>query len=61
MTPSPTLWYHADMNTLIRNVAIIPMNEPDFVFTGDIGISAGKISFLGEKPNDFTPDNVIPR
>jgi 5-methylthioadenosine/S-adenosylhomocysteine deaminase len=47
------------MNTLIRDVKIIPMNESEFAFSGDIGITAGKISFIGPRPQDFTFDTVI--
>jgi len=59
MTPSATVWYHAVMNTLIRDVTIIPMNIPGLFFTGDIGITSGKIAFLGDNPKNFTPDTVI--
>lgn len=47
------------MNMLIHDVTIVPMNEPDVVFSGDIGISSGKISFVGAKPQDFSPDSII--
>ena len=47
------------MNTLIRDVTIIPMNESELIFSGDIGITAGKISSIGNVPQDFAPDTII--
>jgi 5-methylthioadenosine/S-adenosylhomocysteine deaminase len=48
------------MNTLIRNAMVIPMTPfQEQPIIGDIGISGTHIAFIGQKPQDFQPDETI--
>ncbi len=47
------------MNVLITNTTIIPMTAEGYTLFGDIGISGGKIVFVGKRDGSFVPDKII--
>ena len=47
------------MNILITNTTIIPMTAAGYTLCGDIGISGGKIVFIGERDGSFVADKII--
>ncbi len=48
------------MDTLISNVTVVTMNEKmDVVFGGFVGISEGKITYIGKSASEETPATII--
>ena len=48
------------MDTLIANVTVVTMNKKmDVLFGAYLGIAGGKITYVGKKPPEETPDTII--
>ena len=48
------------MDTLISNVTIVTMNEAlDVIFGGYLGISEGKIDYIGKTPPEEKPETIV--